>query len=216
MLTNLFFSPNEKHRKKLKPKYYENGAHFKYTELFAKLVNLMTVLPQTRVGDNGRFFQEDPEIQNNFILTKKKYKESRNTQSKLRLFSSQPLYDTQSINNRIKIKLSNHFRKIQIPIILRKHPQGLLLTEEENKNMKIKREIKCKKSIHSGLPDVSNRGYSSFINWTHRVNQLKLIPSSSKVRSKSKSKIFNFSNKQIKVDPNNILSPKSRPFIQIW
>lgn len=210
------FCPNEKKQKIFKPKYYEGGAHFKYIELFSRLVNLITILPQEQIGDKGTVFQEDHNIQNNFIFMKKKYKESRNKNSHIRLFASQPSYETHSLNNKIKIKLSNHFRKIQSPIILWKHPQGILLTELENKKIKIKRVLSKEKSTNCGFPELSTKGNSTFINWMHRSNQLKLLPNSSKARSKSKSKIFNFSNKQINPNPNNILSPKGRPFIQIW
>lgn len=40
-------------------KYYENGAHFKYIELFKSLVNLVSILPAERLGHNGIYFQHD-------------------------------------------------------------------------------------------------------------------------------------------------------------
>ena len=40
-------------------KYYENGAHFKYIQLFKRLVNLVSILPAERLGHNGIYFQHD-------------------------------------------------------------------------------------------------------------------------------------------------------------
>jgi len=38
---------------------YEFGAHFKYTDLFGRLINLINILPKERLGDNGIYFIDD-------------------------------------------------------------------------------------------------------------------------------------------------------------
>lgn len=43
---------------KKEPTYGEHGAHFKYSDLFSKLLDLFTSLPKERIGYNGMLFQE--------------------------------------------------------------------------------------------------------------------------------------------------------------
>lgn len=39
--------------------YNEHGAHFKYSDLFSRLLDLFTTLPKERIGYNGMLFQEE-------------------------------------------------------------------------------------------------------------------------------------------------------------
>ena len=44
---------------------YEFGAHFKYTDLFGRLINLINILPKERLGENGIYFIDDNNNNNN-------------------------------------------------------------------------------------------------------------------------------------------------------
>lgn len=56
---NLPYPPNRKIINE--EKYYEHGAHFKYMDLFSKLINLVLYIPSERLGDGEEFIQNDKE-----------------------------------------------------------------------------------------------------------------------------------------------------------
>ena len=42
-------------------KRYDYGAFFKYEDLYRELINLLTILPSSQIGNNGIYFQKHPE-----------------------------------------------------------------------------------------------------------------------------------------------------------
>ena len=44
--------------------YNEHGAHFKYSDLFSRLLDLFTTLPKERLGYKGMLFQEETKSTN--------------------------------------------------------------------------------------------------------------------------------------------------------
>lgn len=211
------------------PKIYEHGAHFKYMDLFSKLVGLFTVLPAERVGKNGVFFQDETHSRKqscNFpFLLSDINKHSRNNNSyKFPLIFTSPNLTSDNGNHqmksrcKIKVKKNNGLVKIKLsnnnPIFLRKRNCVYTETEGElNHQIKMKRVFSKERSSVSGLTGFSeiskNCTSSTFTNWLEKSNQLK-------GHRKSKSRIFNFSNKKIFNSPEHLPSPESRPFIQIW
>ncbi|MCQ2820284.1 MAG: hypothetical protein MJ252_23710, partial [archaeon] len=72
---------------KLPPKFYntnEHGAHFKYVELYDKLTELMLTLPPERLGNNGKYFENNNETERK-ESSKKKQKIRLRNNSKLKL-----------------------------------------------------------------------------------------------------------------------------------
>ena len=223
------FKSNFFKEKIYEPKIYEHGAHFKYMDLFSKLVNLITVLPSKRVGRNGVFFQEETHSRKHScnlpLLLSDKSKQSRNNQSyKFPVIFTSPNCTSDNGNHhmkskcKIKVNKNNGLLKIKLtnnnPIILRK--RNCVYTETEgnlNQQIKMKRVFSKERSSISGLTGFSeiskNFTSSTYTNWLEKSNQLK-------GHKKSKSRIFNFSNKQIYNSPEHLPSPESRPFIQIW
>ena len=89
----------EKQKSKEKTHYtYENGAHFKYIDLYKALINLVNTLPSERLGNDGIYFEEDEKENkdfnktvnyynnNNEILTDRKYKKITLSHSRNKLF----------------------------------------------------------------------------------------------------------------------------------
>lgn len=64
-------------------KLYEHGAHFKYIDLFKSLVDLVSVLPSERLGNNGVYFQDDEE--KHTILNKERIQKIRSNKTLLHI-----------------------------------------------------------------------------------------------------------------------------------
>ena len=62
---------------------FEHGAHFKYMDLFKSLVDLVSVLPSQRLGNNGVYFQDDEDRQN--ILKKETIQKIRSNKTLLHI-----------------------------------------------------------------------------------------------------------------------------------
>lgn len=92
-------------KKKKIHQQYEFGAHFKYTDLFGRLINLINTLPKERLGDNGIYFIDDNKKNNNSTdLIKNFYKKNNLVPSSLPI----------SLKNKYKLalKLKNNSKSI--------------------------------------------------------------------------------------------------------
>ncbi len=84
-------------KKKKIHQQYEFGAHFKYTDLFGRLINLINILPKERLGENGIYFIDDNKNNNvSSDLIKNFYKKNNLVPSSLPI----------SLKNKYKYKLS--------------------------------------------------------------------------------------------------------------
>lgn len=72
-----------KDNKETKEKIFEHGAHFKYMDLFKSLVELVSILPSERLGNNGIYFQDDEEKHN--ILKKETLQKIRSNKTLLHI-----------------------------------------------------------------------------------------------------------------------------------
>ena len=92
-------------KKKKIHQQYEFGAHFKYTDLFGRLINLINILPKERLGENGIYFIDDNKNNNvSSNLIKNFYKKNNLVPSSLPI----------SLKNKYKLalKLKNNSKSI--------------------------------------------------------------------------------------------------------
>ena len=92
-------------KKKKIHQQYEFGAHFKYTDLFGRLINLINILPKERLGENGIYFIDDNKNNNvSSDLIKNFYKKNNLVPSSLPI----------SLKNKYKLalKLKNNSKSI--------------------------------------------------------------------------------------------------------
>jgi hypothetical protein len=87
--------PRKQKISNINPTFYENGAHFKYINLYSKLLLLYSTLPLERLGNQGVYFQEEKEsnpYSKSKLILPKHYTYTPNTNSRNITESSSILY----------------------------------------------------------------------------------------------------------------------------
>ena len=93
-------------------KRYDYGAFFKFEDLYRELINLLTILPSSQIGNNGIYFQKHHENKSTHLnlenLNKAYIKKNPNNILKINLFSlkkKKKLNDLERFNSDIKMNI---------------------------------------------------------------------------------------------------------------
>ncbi len=155
----------EKEKSKDKIHYtYENGAHFKYINLYKALIDLVNILPSERLGNDGIYFEEDEKENkdfnktlnynnnNNEILTDRKYKKitlslskkkslikKKNSLNPNRIIFKKDFFkgffnDSDNQNNLFSNYINNNPKNKEIST-LRSYNDKILSSEDRKKNI---------------------------------------------------------------------------------
>jgi len=157
----------EKTKRKTKKVFYENGAHFKYTDLYSALINLYNTLPKERLGRNGIYFIENEnskikERENKLILS----------------FSNQKNnYSTNYYINNLKLKSNSLRKKINLNIT--------------NRNNNIKSNL-LKFNSNTNVPNLSYCRYMNNISTFNNDNKKNNNNYTNNNRNKRKFEISDF------------------------
>lgn len=134
---------------------YENSAHFKYIDLFSRLVNLVQTLPSFRLGNNGVYFQENGcEVPNSI--------KANNETSKKKA----DLGKRNVISLKRKVFMNDYSTNCKNSV--------LVLKDERRKSNSSLSSIKTKPNITSGqIKDTTKNSHINLPELTMKVNNMK-------------------------------------------
>ena len=168
-------------KKKKIHQQYEFGAHFKYTDLFSRLIDLINYLPKERLGNNGVYFQDDnlKNQRNSVILDHL----NDNIYQKFNIEPSQNKKNTTKNSNLISFKFRKNLKLNRLKTIDNSKPSNPLLLYNNylvslpNKKYKYNSNNfnSCEKNYFNSPQKNKTTNYSIFKNNRNKKNDINKI-----------------------------------------